>query len=176
MGFFRKTLFIWEKPTLSDNVSFLDKPTLSADNGIFFRETWFIRQKNLLYLIIVTTACHIRQTHYRRINCFAYSYLIFVLLDHEQRPTKTQATCKIKVACCKQGKIRKWREWLEDFYGNKTSVPDWYTTYGKSAIAAAGEFELMFTNTEDHMYKIVRILKTNQDNSNLWNALETKHH
>ena len=33
-------------------MSFLDKPTLSADNGSFF-------QKNLLYLIIVTTACHI---------------------------------------------------------------------------------------------------------------------
>ena len=38
-------------------------------------------------------------------------------------------------------------------------------TQGKSAIAAAGEFELMFTNTE--VQKIVRISKTNQDNSNL---------
>ena len=36
---------------------------------------------------------------------------------------------------------------------------------GKSAIATAGEFELMFTNTEVH--KIVRISKTNQDNPNL---------
>ena len=36
---------------------------------------------------------------------------------------------------------------------------------GKSAIATAVEFELMFTNTEVH--KIVRILKTNQDNPNL---------
>ena len=37
---------------------------------------------------------------------------------------------------------------------------------GKSARAAAGEFELMFTtNTEVH--KIVRISKTNQDISNL---------
>ena len=39
------------------------------------------------------------------------------------------------------------------------------STYGKSAIAAAGEFELMFTNTEVH--KIVRISKTNSDNPNL---------
>ena len=79
--------------------------------------------------------------------------------------TKTQirpqpeTTCKIKVVCCKQGKSKKLREWLEDFYGNKTGVPDWYTTYGKSGTAAAGEFELMFTNTEVH--KIVRISKTN---------------
>ena len=51
------------------------------------------------------------------------------------------------------------------FYGNKAGVPDQYTTYGKSATAGAGEFELMFTNTEVH--KIVRISKTNQDNSNL---------
>ena len=36
---------------------------------------------------------------------------------------------------------------------------------GKSAIATAGEFELMFTNTGVH--KIVRISKTNQDNPNL---------
>ena len=85
--------------------------------------------------------------------------------------TKTQicpqpdTTCKIKVACCKQEKIRKSGEWLEDFYGNKTGVPDWYTTYGKSAIASAGEFELMFTDTEIH--KIVRISKSNQDNPNL---------
>ena len=39
------------------------------------------------------------------------------------------------------------------------------TCSGKSAIAAAGEFELMFTNTE--VQKIVRISKTNQDNPNL---------
>ena len=32
-------------------------------------------------------------------------------------------------------------------------------------MAAAGEFELMFTNTE--VQKIVRISKTNQDNPNL---------
>ena len=51
------------------------------------------------------------------------------------------------------------------FYGNKASVPDWYTTYGKSATAETGEFELMFTNTE--VDKIVRISKTNQDNPNL---------
>ena len=61
-----------------------------------------------------------------------------------------ETTCKIKVACCKRGKMRKSGEWPEDFYGNKTSVPVWYTTFGKSAIAAAGEFELMFTNTEIH--------------------------
>ena len=36
---------------------------------------------------------------------------------------------------------------------------------GKSAIATAGEFELMFTNTEAH--KIVYISTTNQDNPNL---------
>ena len=40
-----------------------------------------------------------------------------------------------------------------------------YCCQGKSAIAAAGDFELMFTNTEVH--KIVRISKTNQDNPNL---------
>ena len=39
------------------------------------------------------------------------------------------------------------------------------TFKGKSSIAAAGEFELMFTNTE--VQKIVRISKTNQDNPNL---------
>ena len=33
------------------------------------------------------------------------------------------------------------------------------------AIAAAGEFELMLTNTE--VQKVVRISKTNQDNPNL---------
>ena len=60
---------------------------------------------------------------------------------------------------------KKSGEWLEDFCGNKTGVPEWYTTYGKSAIAAAGEFESMFTNTEVH--KIVRIPKTNQDNRNM---------
>ena len=32
----------------------------------------------------------------------------------------------------------------------------------------------MFTNTEVH--KIVRISETNQDNPNLWNASEAKHH
>ena len=37
--------------------------------------------------------------------------------------------------------------------------------YGKSAIAVAGEFEHMFTNTEVH--KIVHISKTNQDYPNL---------
>ena len=36
---------------------------------------------------------------------------------------------------------------------------------GKSAIAVAGEFELMYANTEIH--KIVRVSKTNQDNPNL---------
>ena len=36
---------------------------------------------------------------------------------------------------------------------------------GKSAIATAGKFGLMFTNTEIH--KIVRISKTNQENPNL---------
>ena len=74
----------------------------------------------------------------------------------------------MKGACYKQEKIRKSEEWLEDFYGNKTDVLDWYTTYGKSAIAAAGEFELMFANTEVH--KIVRTAKTNQDNLNLQDA------
>ena len=48
------------------------------------------------------------------VNCFAYSCLVFVLLDHEQRH-KPETTCKIKDACCKQGKIRKSGEWLEDF-------------------------------------------------------------
>ena len=39
--------------------------------------------------------------------------------------TKTQirpqpeTTCKTKVACCEQGKIRKSGEWLEDFMGLK---------------------------------------------------------
>ena len=56
-------------------------------------------------------------------------------------------------------------QWLEDFYVNKASVPDWYPTYAKSAIAAAGECKLMFANTKVH--KIVRISKTNQDNPNL---------
>ena len=36
------------------------------------------------------------------------------------------------------------------------------------------KFELMFKNTE--VDKIARISKTNQDNPNLYNALETKHH
>ena len=36
---------------------------------------------------------------------------------------------------------------------------------GKSAIAEAGEFEPMFTNTEVH--KIVRVSKTNKDNPSL---------
>ena len=45
---------------------------------------------------------------------------------------------------------------------------------GKSAIAAAGKFELTFTNTE--VYKIIRTSKTNQDNLNLYNTPETKHH
>ena len=71
--------------------------------------------------------------------------------------TKTQIRPQpeTKVACCKQGKIRNSGQWLKDFYGNKTGGPDWYTIYGKSAIAAAGEFELMFTNTEVH--KTVRV-------------------
>ena len=80
------------------------------------------------------------------VNCFAYSRLIFVLLDHEGRHKSAlnlRQPAK-QVACCKQGKIRKSGEWLEDFYGNKTGVPDWYINYGKSAIAEAGEFELMF--------------------------------
>ena len=45
---------------------------------------------------------------------------------------------------------------------------------GKSAIATTGEFEVMFTNTKVH--KVIRISKTNQDNPNLQNAFETKHH
>ena len=44
----------------------------------------------------------------------------------------------------------------------------------KSAIAAGGEFDFMFTNTE--VYKIVHISKTSQDNPNLSNASEAKHH
>ena len=46
-------------------MSFLDKPTLSADNGSFFRKNLVYQTEkptlseiNLLYLIIVTTACH----------------------------------------------------------------------------------------------------------------------
>ena len=99
--------------------------------------------------------------------------------------TKTQirpqpeTTCKIEVACCKQGKIRKSGEWLEEFYRNKTGVPHWYTNYGKSAIAAANNFELMLTNNFELMltnnfelmltkvHKIVRISRTNRDNPNL---------
>ena len=49
----------------SDNVSFLDKPTLSADNRSLFRKNLVYQTEkptlseiNLLYLIIVTTACH----------------------------------------------------------------------------------------------------------------------
>ena len=44
---------------------------------------------------------------------------------------------------------------------------------GKSEIAAAGKFQLMFTNPEVH--KVVIISKTNQDDPNLQNAPETKH-
>ena len=43
--YLRETHIIW-----SDNVSFLDKPTLSAGNGSFFRKTYFIEQKKLLYI------------------------------------------------------------------------------------------------------------------------------
>ena len=46
-------------------MSFLDKPTLSADNGSFFQKNLVYQTEkptlseiNLLYLIIVTTACH----------------------------------------------------------------------------------------------------------------------
>ena len=46
---------------------FLDKPTLSADNGSFFQKNLVYQTEkptlseiNLLYLIIVTTACHKR--------------------------------------------------------------------------------------------------------------------
>ena len=39
------------------------------------------------------------------------------------------------------------------------------STWGKSAIAVAGEFELTFTNTDVH--KIICIWKTNQDNPHL---------
>ena len=57
--------------------------------------------------------------------------------------------------------------------GGVTSLPSFSAVLGtpciklkgKSAIAAAGEFELMFTNTEVH--KIVRISKTDQDNPDL---------
>ena len=46
-------------------MSFLDKPTSSADNGSFFQKNLVYQTEkptlfeiNLLYLIIVTTACH----------------------------------------------------------------------------------------------------------------------
>ena len=84
-----------------------------------------------------------------------------------------ETTCKIKVTFCKQGKNKKIRRMARRFCGNKAGVPDQYTTCGKSATAEACEFELMFTNTEVH--KIVRISKTNRDNSKLSNAPETKH-
>ena len=48
-------------------MSFLDKPTLSADNGSFFQKNLVYQTEkptlskiNLLYLIIMTTACHMR--------------------------------------------------------------------------------------------------------------------
>ena len=71
------------------------------------------------------------------VNYVAYSCLTFGLLDHDKdtNPSQPETTCKIKVACCKQKNVRKSGEWLEDFYGNKTGVSDWYTTYGISAIA-----------------------------------------
>ena len=52
-------------------------------------------------------------------------------------------------------------------YGNNVSIKSLIPeNYGKSAIASAGDFELMFTNTEVH--NIVRVLKTDQDNPNLY--------
>ena len=57
-------------------------------------------------------------------------------------------------------------EW--DLYSSRLLQPQ-----GKSAIAAADEFELTFTNVEVH--NIVRISKTDQDYPNLLNASETKH-
>ena len=56
----------------------------------------------------------------------------------------------------------------------KFSIKKSFVLSGKSATAAAGEFEFTFTNTEVH--KIVRISKTDQDNPNLQNAFKSKHH
>ena len=86
VGFFRETYFIWKKPSdnvsfffqknplylrqtyiiWSDNVSFLDKSTLSADSWVFFFRKNLVYQTekptlseiNRLCLIIATTACH----------------------------------------------------------------------------------------------------------------------
>ena len=51
-------------------MSFLDKPTLSADNGSFLQKNLVYQTEkptlpeiNLLYLIIVTTACHRQQAN-----------------------------------------------------------------------------------------------------------------
>ena len=56
-------------------MSFLDKPSLSADNGSFFQknvvyqtEKPTLSEINLLYLIIVTTACHIAIYALLRLN------------------------------------------------------------------------------------------------------------
>ena len=94
--------------------------------------------------------------------------LIFVSLNHEPRHKSAldlRQPAKQKLPVVNRKRIRQSGEWLEDFYGNIIGVPDWYTTYGKAAIATTGEFERMLANTEVH--KIVRISKTNQDNRNL---------
>ena len=81
------------------------------------------------------------------INCFAYSGVIFVLLDHEERHKSALnlgQPAKQKLPIANGGK-KKIKRMARRFLWNKTSVRDWYTTYGKSTIAAAGEFELIFT-------------------------------
>ena len=68
-------------------MSFLDKPTLSADNGSFFQknldyqiEKPTLSEINLLYLIIVTTACHKRTLG---LTNFRYNEPYFWSLHHE---------------------------------------------------------------------------------------------
>ena len=38
------------------------------------------------------------------------------------------------------------------FYGKKAGVPDWYTTYGKSATAEAGEFVYKYRGSQNRSY------------------------